>query len=295
MGATRRGFTLVELLVSVGILAALVGLSLAGVQRARLAAARAACVNNLRQIGLAAEHYRSVNAGELPPGQVDGAGAMPGVSWHAQLLPFVEQDPLALATRQAFRQTLTLSSPVHAHKGTVLSVFGCPADPTSRSLDPERRPGGQPLGFTSYLGVEGRSVFARDGCLFEGSRVRAVDIPDGTSNTLLVGERPAAVGPVCYSSWYTGVWGQKGGSCATLLGVRESIIFSPPRCPREVGTFRPGAAGEPCDFYHFWSRHGPGANFLFADGSVRFLSYTADEIMPALATRAGGEAVTVPD
>jgi prepilin-type processing-associated H-X9-DG protein len=50
-----------------------------------------------------------------------------------------------------------------------------------------------------------------------------------------------------------------------------------------------------CDLFHFWSLHPGGANFAFADGSVRFLTYAADDVLPALATRAGGEAVTVPD
>ena len=47
--------------------------------------------------------------------------------------------------------------------------------------------------------------------------------------------------------------------------------------------------------FHFWSPHPGGANFAFADGSVRFLRYSADSIMPALATRAGGEVVSVPE
>ena len=47
--------------------------------------------------------------------------------------------------------------------------------------------------------------------------------------------------------------------------------------------------------FHFWSLHPGGANFAFADGSVRFLSYSADSVMPALSTRAGGETVVVPD
>jgi len=50
-----------------------------------------------------------------------------------------------------------------------------------------------------------------------------------------------------------------------------------------------------CDTFHFWSRHSGGANFLFCDGSVRFLSYSADPLLPALAPRAGGEKVTIPE
>ena len=48
-----------------------------------------------------------------------------------------------------------------------------------------------------------------------------------------------------------------------------------------------------CSRFHFWSLHSGGANIAFADGSVRFLSYSADPIMPALATRAGGEVVSL--
>jgi prepilin-type processing-associated H-X9-DG protein len=56
-----------------------------------------------------------------------------------------------------------------------------------------------------------------------------------------------------------------------------------------------GRIDNPCDRFHYWSLHPGGANFIFADGSVRFLAYTADPILGALATRAGGEVVTVPD
>ena len=56
-----------------------------------------------------------------------------------------------------------------------------------------------------------------------------------------------------------------------------------------------GGFDDPCGMFHFWSPHPGGAHFLFADASVRFLRYEADPILPALATRAGGESVTVPD
>ena len=47
--------------------------------------------------------------------------------------------------------------------------------------------------------------------------------------------------------------------------------------------------------FHFWSPHSGGANFALADGSVRFLAYSADPVLPALATRAGGESVAIPE
>lgn len=68
----------------------------------------------------------------------------------------------------------------------------------------------------------------------------------------------------------------------------------PDNCPAGPYHFGPGRATNRCDVLHFWSLHIGGANFLFADGSVRFLSYSADDVLPALATRSGGEAVTAP-
>jgi prepilin-type processing-associated H-X9-DG protein len=59
--------------------------------------------------------------------------------------------------------------------------------------------------------------------------------------------------------------------------------------------FGPGRIENPCDSAHIWSLHSGGANFLFADGSVHFLRYSARDILPALATRAGGEVVTLPN
>ncbi len=83
-----------------------------------------------------------------------------------------------------------------------------------------------------------------------------------------------------------------------VLGVRElnarPNFYSPP-CPQGLDHFRPGDATNTCHFLHFWSWHSGGANFLFCDGSVRFLSYSADTVLPALATRAGGEPVSIPD
>ncbi|MEO2089144.1 MAG: H-X9-DG-CTERM domain-containing protein, partial [Gemmataceae bacterium] len=59
--------------------------------------------------------------------------------------------------------------------------------------------------------------------------------------------------------------------------------------------FVAGDLSRKCDAFHFWSLHSGGANFAFADGSVHFLNYSADAILPALATRAGGEVVALPD
>jgi prepilin-type processing-associated H-X9-DG protein len=79
-----------------------------------------------------------------------------------------------------------------------------------------------------------------------------------------------------------------------VLGVRERLELAYP-CDRGVYHFGRGSDQDLCDFLHFWSKHPGGAHFLFGDGSVRFVTYGADPIMPALATRNAGEAVGVPD
>lgn len=149
--------------------------------------------------------------------------------------------------------------------------------------------------FTSYLGVEGTNQTTSDGVLFLDSRVSLLDIRDGTSNTLMVGERPPSA-DLGLGWWYAG-WGQElDGSAEMILGVQEIINLSRfPGCSPDSTEYRKGQFNNLCDALHFWSPHLGGANFLFADGSVHFLPYSAAPLMPALATRNGGEAVTIPD
>jgi prepilin-type processing-associated H-X9-DG protein len=144
--------------------------------------------------------------------------------------------------------------------------------------------------------VEGTDQFRHDGLLYLDSRLRFAAIRDGTSTTLMVGERPPSADK-SLGWWYAG-WGQqKNGSADSVLGVQE-LNTSPKTqkiCPPGPYDFRPGNLDNPCDAFHFWSLHPGGAHFLFADGSVHFLRYSVAPLMPALATRAGGETVTLPD
>lgn len=150
-------------------------------------------------------------------------------------------------------------------------------------------------GFTFFLGVEGTNQSTHDGILFLDSKVRHSEITDGASNTLIVGERPPSADGVL-GWWYAG-WGQKkDGSAEMILGARElATHYSLKECPSDSNHFRKGNRDNQCDALHFWSHHTNGAHFIFADGSVHFLTYSADAILPALATRSGGEAVNVPD
>jgi len=299
---SRNAFTLIELVIVLAIMAVLTGLSLAAVQRARASADRAACGNNLRQIGLAFEQYHNQHQA-LPPGMSQESYWLP-MGWHVRLLPYLEQEPLWRRTETAFRQRVPFSSnPPHSGLGTLVQVFECPADPSAHSVHSVHLFPGSRVAPTSYLGVEGTNLYRRDGLLFTGSHVRFADVSDGLSNTLLVGERPAFP-ENGYGLWYTGQWGQTvrsgwTGSAGNVLGVRERrsqlTFFVDTDCSYGPYHFSPGRGDNLCDSFHFWSNHPGGGSFLFADGSVRFLGYAADSVLPALATRAGGETLSDPD
>ena len=229
----------------------------------------------------------------LPPGmslEIDG-GAYPSLSWNALILPYLEQASLWRDIQAAYRANRKfLRVPPHVHRSTVVNIFTCPSDPRSSAV--VTLSDGQVVVFTDYLGVEGTDQFKHDGLLFCDSQVRFADVTDGLSNTLMVGERPPSADNR-FGWWYAG-WGQdKTGSAEMVLGVREIMDCDEP-CPRGAYYFGPGSDQDVCDFLHFWSKHPGGANFLFGDGSVHFLTYGSDPIMPALATRSGGEIVSIP-
>jgi prepilin-type processing-associated H-X9-DG protein len=176
------------------------------------------------------------------------------------------------------------------------------------------------LAGTNYLGVSGTNAEARDGLFTANQCVRLQDVLDGTSQTLMVGERGFRKGALevidtsedidnlRFGNWFSAI-GQRNGSVGVVLGTRELNFNSLKRlltwerdCPPGPYRFGPqrrtrdvtGAIREECDLFQFWSYHPAGANFVYADGSVHFLTYAADTVLPALATRAGGEVVTLP-
>jgi prepilin-type processing-associated H-X9-DG protein len=136
--------------------------------------------------------------------------------------------------------------------------------------------------------------------------VRLADVTDGASNTLLVGERPPA-SDLLFGWWFAGSGLDGSGSGDVVLGARDTELVSylentnwgllahyrQCKGKMKVG-LHPGQISNHCDQTHFWSLHAGGSNFLLADGSVRFLNYEADSLLPALATRKGGEAVSLP-
>jgi prepilin-type processing-associated H-X9-DG protein len=289
----RIALTLVENLVAIATIGILIGLIAPAVQRARASAQQYDCANRLRQVGLALAMYHGTH-GSFPAGMslVLDSGDYPYLGWNARILPFLEQETLWGQVQAAFASDVDfLHVPPHVNRGTVVKSFTCPAD--DRSAAAYNAPG-VTVAFTAYLGVEGTDQYQHDGILYCDSQVRMGDIADGTSNTLLVGERPASTDYV-FGWWYAG-WGQdKDGSAEMVLGVRELFTCQAVyNCNSQSSHFQAGSYANQCDYLHFWSLHPGGANFLFADGAVHFLGYESDSILPALATRSGGENVESP-
>ena len=299
MADRRAGATLLELLVSIACIGVLAGLLLAGVQQVRAAAARIGCANNLRQIGLAAASFHDTE-GALPSVSSPGRGErFPKLGWLARLLPHLDQSPAwghAVADYARANNPLDQTAP-HAGVALVLPVLGCPADArtgTAWTLGGEWR---IPIAFTSYLGNVGSTHRRRDGVIGPGLRTSLLHVSDGTSNTILAWERPPSA-DLHFGWWYAGTGADGAGALDFTLAGREQgwrIGREPYRsCPRGPHHFKAHAVTDPCGVYHPWSLHTGGAHAAFCDGSVRFLRYGADPILPALSTRAGGETVEVP-
>jgi prepilin-type N-terminal cleavage/methylation domain-containing protein/prepilin-type processing-associated H-X9-DG protein len=306
--SSRHAFTLIELLVVIAIIAVLIGLLLPAVQKVRDVVYRTYCTNALKHIGLGLHQYHDIN-GAFPPARTQSSprGKYDGISWLVRILPYVERSDLHAEMEAAFASQGNRpnpgANPPHRGFGTVVSLYRCPADDRQYQATIVAGAGGSgssPVAFTGYLGVNGRNLRTYDGVLFWNSRVSFTDITDGTSSTLTAGERPPS-SDLKAGWWYAGS-GQGDGSRATgsadfTLGAAElrTLNIAPfNACPPGPYKFEPGTMQDPCDTFHFWSLHSGGSNFLFADGSVHFLNYSAAPLLPELATRNGGEAVSPP-
>ncbi len=299
-----RAFTLVELLVVIGIIGLLLAMLLPAVQMVRESARRTVCSNNVRQLALGLMNFESSH-GQLPiglrsfePNPSSGAGAASqyyGMTWITRILPFIEQNAM---WDNAIEDYGFNPDPFSGHRGlqTVLSNVNCPSDPSAWQLHSTNQ--GRLVACTNYLGVNGVDYKTRDGIFTYDIPVRLAEIGDGQSNTLMIGERPPST-----DFWY-GWWYATGqGSLSTgdvTLGVDElnpgtsgGVSFYLNGCPPGPYSFTAGR-NEQCDTLHFWSYHSGGANFAMADASVHLILYSIDVVtLKSLATRAGGESVTL--
>jgi prepilin-type N-terminal cleavage/methylation domain-containing protein/prepilin-type processing-associated H-X9-DG protein len=306
------GFTLIELLVVISIISVLIALLLPAVQAAREAARRAQCVNNLKQIGLALHNYSDVHA-VFPPGYVslwkrDGGDEGtaeddigPGWAWGSMILPQLEQP--AVFNVINFSLTMTYAANQTAQLIRFNSYL-CPSDSTKTLIpvrDDDNTTTVYTVGSGNYVGMYGLGEVGAapgrgNGMFFRNSRIGFQDIRDGSSQTLTVGERSHNLSYVTWTGRAVGGWLHKtssfeGGTDQFDADPEESftMVIGPvglddgPRTPNH-----PMAHVE-----DYWSRHPGGVNFLFGDGSVRFLKDgITPEVFRTLATRAGGEATS---
>jgi prepilin-type N-terminal cleavage/methylation domain-containing protein/prepilin-type processing-associated H-X9-DG protein len=305
----RSAFTLIELLVVIAIIGVLIGLLLPAVQKIRSAAERLDCVANMKQIGIALHHYHDTR-GQFPAGitETNPRDRFQYISWLARMMQYIEQGNLYQRMEQAFNQQWPnpdpFNNPPHVGFSTPQRIYRCPSDQrqyVATYID------GYTVAFTGYLGVNGQNLRTYDGILYWNSKVKMMDIPDGTSNTFLVGERPPNYN-MWFGWWYAGAgqWDysfggvRNSGSADVTLGgaeinIRSNGIAALNNCPIGPYEYKDATILDPCATFHFWSLHSGGANFLFGDGSCRFLTYTSGKpLMAALSTRAGGEPISPP-
>jgi prepilin-type N-terminal cleavage/methylation domain-containing protein len=298
----RRGFTLIELLVVIAIIAILIGLLLPAVQKVREAASRAQALNNISQIGKALHNYYGVN-NHFPAGVIISSSKYWMLSWMGQILPYVEGDVIYTTIDPEYARYNNpwgeywvsggyATNPPHKGFGLAMPVFTSPMDNRLLlNLQVNMGPAGSAVvGFTSYEGISGTQSGANDGILYADSRVRIGDIKDGTSNTLLVGERPPSA-DLWYGWWYAGAGYDSRGTGDVVLGARETGYAAALGCPSTKVGLQPGVISNNCDQSHFYSLSSAGCVFLFADGSAKMLSYSVDPLLPALVTRSGGETI----
>jgi len=295
----KRGFTIVELLVVIAIIGILVALLLPAVQAAREAARRMSCANHLRQLTLAIHNYESAFK-VMPPGSYHTAPHEFSWGMAAYLLPFMEEaaafesidftNPHCgnhIKGIQATGQNDPSSKPI----ATLL----CPSDPLSGLSLLSGPFGPLPLSGdcgllhpTDYLGMAGSNdpnvtgtysgcggMLDGNGMMYSRSFRKFRDVLDGTSNTMLIGERaiPYDLGwgwPIC-----------GGHECEHYVSSGLGLL---------QGNHNPS------EYFihtqHFWSWHPGGCHISMVDGSVRFFNYSINyETFLSLSTRGGSEAI----
>jgi prepilin-type N-terminal cleavage/methylation domain-containing protein/prepilin-type processing-associated H-X9-DG protein len=308
----RPGFTLVELLVVIAIIGVLVALLLPAVQAAREAARRSQCANHLKQLGLAAHNFEGVK-NELPLAYTNTS--LPGKNnWVPFLLPYLEQQNLMNG------YDLTIDWWVNPNRALValrLPVMQCPSTPDPNRIQdkPETTPPNKTGSCGDYFTPAGvhpdiNLVLPTADQIVTTSDLRGVmcwynatnqkntlsAILDGTSNSIMIGEcagredvyRKRTKTPVNFTS--SPRVRARGGAWATTdnayeIGQRKAwdAAFGP--IPGVLAINNSNEWG-----HCFYSFHPGGANFLYADGSVRFYGETTHlRVLAHLVTRAGGE------
>jgi prepilin-type N-terminal cleavage/methylation domain-containing protein len=303
----RRGFTLIELLVVIAIIAILIGLLLPAVQKVREAAARSQSQNNLKQMGLGF-HNHNDTLGRLPYNgrrimtvaeplndgvanvNIRGSG-----SWAYQIFPFIEQDNLYKSW--TFDGSIPIPPDVTVHHVPV-KVFLCPGRNRGKGFktkgrDATNHSSGPVTDYAINTRINDPATNAwqtNQGSTNDPDReVTVQTIPDGSSNTVFVGEKALRTsehtddtGNNWDESILQGGWGGTGrrGNTNTANDANGQASFT---------MSRDSASNYAGDDNRFGGPFGAGVHFLFGDGSVKFVSYSVDPsvLCFALNTRDG--------
>ncbi len=247
----RQGFTLVELLVVIGIITVVLAFTLPAIQEARESARRVNCANHLRQIGIALNHYHSVmNA--YPVGCVEWRGPNPEnrqLAWSAFLLPYIEQHGLF----DNLNLQLPFDDPANAMAAKrSVQLYRCPSG--------KRRQGPGDRALIDYGGIFGERIVSPNnppkGVMLIDQSVRNSEIVDGLSNTLIVAEDSKSTD----GEWING----------NNIFDQAFAINSGPDFENDIR-----------------SDHRLGANACLCDGSVMFLSNSTDlKLLASFCTKA---------
>jgi prepilin-type N-terminal cleavage/methylation domain-containing protein/prepilin-type processing-associated H-X9-DG protein len=304
----RNGFTLIELLVVIAIISVLIGLLVPAVQKVREAANRISCTNNLKQMALACHmHHETIKIfptagrqdyyGGRDPANPFASAPKQRWNWRYQILPYIEQDSVFRLSSDA--QVLL----------SVIPMFNCPSrrPPTVIGAvilaDYAANPGSNwcvANQVKTWTGVVVPSEVYNNGWI-KVNPVRVADITDGTTSTLLLGEKF-----VTKDHYTTGQeWGDNnswayGNSwiatrCANQQPRQDTAETKatkgspPPNAPQAKGACGPWSTSAPgAGYYDYWgSAHPGGFNAALADGSVRVIDYGISlDILRALSDRA---------
>jgi prepilin-type N-terminal cleavage/methylation domain-containing protein/prepilin-type processing-associated H-X9-DG protein len=288
----RKGFTLIELLVVIAIIAILIALLVPAVQKVRESAARTQCNNNLKQVALAAHSFEAAYK-RFPPGlnfpnAVNFPTAPDKDKNYGLLLaifPYLEKDDLfkAIDFKSEYQKNTDGPKSVGA---TPVATLVCPSD-VNMPNPAVGQYGNYYFGLSSYGGCSGTSAtdlnganMLKNGIFFTNSRIRILEIQDGTSNTILFGERTRILLSTSSTAQAVGGW-----AWANKYALEDHTMNT-------SGGKMEGYLTH--DLNDFGSLHGGGmgANFAFADGSVRFIKKSINlQAYQQISTRSGGEIV----
>lgn len=290
-GTFKRGFTLIELLVVIAIIAILIALLLPAVQQAREAARRSTCKNSLKQIGLAIHNYADTHR-VFPLGYVNTATSTTDYNWawSTFILPFVDQAPLYNAINPNGGLLMPLATQTYGSTPnalqTAIPVYRCPSSvvPVVNNLRTDVTPNG--FGAMSYPAVSGHissllsspnNTYQYKGSFYPRSSVRFRDFTDGTSNTILVGERAfqqtgSTVTQPSAAIWAGGRTNAPGTASGTITATVGGLEQDATGVVSQATNINFKTASASAPHRGFSSQHVGGCHFLLGDGTVRFIS-----------------------